>query len=410
MRNKLHILLFLAMLSLTARAGDAETYYRKGREHREANRPVAAMEAFIAATRVPSDEYSYKGRAYSNMATMCRIGEQHELAYTLYKQSAEQFTKARDTLAYAFALNNMAWEQAVTGHKDTAMALIRSALASCTNEEVKAKVNESKAAAYLYAGEYDSVLVITQIFPMESAYFAILRAQAYTFLNRYDSAVFYAHRVSEMTDNPRYLDDVYYILVHCDSTANADAIRALTATRTDLQRGLERNNAEWIEAILLAEQSLTTGNNPTKWGQLVIFTLLCIAVFALVAYLLLGRHRITDTSADPSVLSALEERCVMLRRSAQVRTDLQWYDYHLFSEACNTQLSGIVSKLERRGLSEREIRICVLVLIGFSYAEMADILYRAENGIGKDKYMIAKHLGIRAKDLKKRLQQIACES
>ena len=100
----------------------------------------------------------------------------------------------------------------------------------------------------------------------------------------------------------------------------------------------------------------------------------------------------------------------MLRRSAQVRTDLQWYDYHLFSEACNTQLSGIVSKLERRGLSEREIRICVLVMIGFSYAEMADILYRAENGIGKDKYMIAKHLGIRAKDLKKRLQQIACES
>lgn len=92
-----------------------------------------------------------------------------------------------------------------------------------------------------------------------------------------------------------------------------------------------------------------------------------------------------------------------------MRTDLQWYDYHLFSKACNTQLSGIVRKLEQRGLSEREIRICVLVLIGFSYAEMADILYRAENGIGKDKYMIAKHLGVRAKDLRNELQRIACD-
>lgn len=409
MRIKWYIVWLFLVVSIAAGATDAETYYRQGRELREANQPVAAMEAFIAATRVSSDEYSYKGRSFSNMATMCRMGERHALAYTLYEKSAEQFAKANDSLAYAYALNNMAWEQAVMGHKDTAMVLIKDALAACATEEVKEKIKESQIAAYLYAEEYDSVLTATQIYPMESAYFAILRAQAFTFLEQKDSAVFYAQQVLEMTDNPRYLDDVYYILVHCDSAANADAIRALASTRSDLQQTLERNNAEWIEAMLLAEKSLIPTKSPMKWGQLIVFTLLCLAVFALVAYLLLGLHKTAESAVDPLALNALEERCVLLRRSAQVRTDLQWYDYHLFSKACNTQLSGIVRKLEQRGLSEREIRICVLVLIGFSYAEMADILYRAENGIGKDKYMIAKHLGVRAKDLRNELQRIACD-
>jgi DNA-binding CsgD family transcriptional regulator len=58
-------------------------------------------------------------------------------------------------------------------------------------------------------------------------------------------------------------------------------------------------------------------------------------------------------------------------------------------------------------LAEREVRICVLVMIGLSYAEIAEILYRAESGIGKDKYTIAKRLGVRVKDLQNTLRAIA---
>ena len=70
---------------------------------------------------------------------------------------------------------------------------------------------------------------------------------------------------------------------------------------------------------------------------------------------------------------------------------------------------GIADKLDRRGLTEREIRICVLVLIGLSYTEIAAVLYRAESGIGKDKYLIAKRLGVRTKDLQHTLREIAEE-
>lgn len=379
------------------------------------------MQAFLSAVRVPSDEFAVKGRAYSNMATMCRIGEQHELAFDLYRQSLNQFVAAKDTLAQAFALNNMAWEKAVLADKQTAFQLLDSALALSSSEAVQTKVLESRAAACLYAAEYDSVLFYTVPIsahastPMpafdssstsaldsaqtSSPYFAILRAQAYTFMNNKDSALFYARQVLAETDNPRYLDDAYYILTHCDSTAAADDIRDLASARTDLQRSLERNDPEWIEAMLLARQALEPYSPPLK--PQTIFALIASAILLLLAFAawlnLRSRRR----------ENALDAQCRLLRQSPDIRSELQWNDYRQFSALCNKLLSGIVSKLEQRGLPERDIRICVLVLIGFSYAEMAQILFRAENGIGKDKYLIAKRLGVSAKQLQDTLRSIA---
>lgn len=381
---------------------EASVLYQKGRQLREADQPVEAMKAFIAATRVPSDEYMYKGRSFSNMATMCRIGERHDLAYTLYEHSAELFLLAQDTLAYAFALNNMAWEQAVTGNKASVLALVDSAVRICPDEWLFAKVRETQAAACLYAGEYDSVLHYTRNVPVESVYFDMLRAQAYTFMEEYDSAIYYAQRVVEQTDNPRYLDDAYYILTQCDSTANADDIRALAATRTDIQRSLERNNTDWIEAMRLAEEALQTQKSPMKWTfpALVAGIVLVCCILAYAGILVFRRKR-ADT---------LEQQCRRLKHSKNLRAELQLQDYARFSDVCNKRLSGIVEKLSLRDMTEREIRICVLVLIGLSYAEIAEILFRAESGIGKDKYTIAKKLGVSVKDLQTTLRQIANES
>lgn len=375
----------------------AESYYRLGRELREADEPVAAMEAFMAATRVHSREYSFKARSWSNMATMCRMGERHDLAYQLYEQSLEQFALADDTIAQAYALNNMAWEQAVLGNKSAATSLIDAALALCSDTAVQHKVTESRAAACLYAGEYDSVFCYTRYSPSPSPYFDILQAQAYAYLGNNDSALYYAKRVVTQTDNPRYLDNVYYILTYCDSTAQADEVRALAATRADVLMDLERNRADWIEAMLLAENALQP--KPQTRKPLIITILVILLVLTAGIAVIVYRRKQTNS---------LEQQCRHLRNSTYLREELQWNSYPQFRAACDEKLSSIVTKLEQRGLSEREIRICVLVLIGLSYAQMADVLIRAESGIGKDKYMVAKRLGVSVKDLQTTLIQIAC--
>ena len=368
---------------------------------RESGRPIEAVEAFISATRCNTREYAIQGRAYSNMATMCRMGERHELAYDLYEQSACLFFKAADTTAYAFALNNMAWEQAVTGHKEAAMQLTDSALGLCSDDAVRLKILESRAAACLYVEEYDSVLYYTQQKPLNSVYFDMLRAQAFTFICNNDSAVYYAERVVQKTDNPRYLDDAYYILTHCDSTAIADDIRFLAATRSDIQQKLERNNPDWIIAMQMAEQALQDSRAPKHhvgwiWGAITGI----IMLGSILAWWFWYRRK---------RINSIEQQCRKLKKSTNLREDLHLNNYAQFCAICNANLNGIADKLEQKGLSEREIRISVLILIGFTYAEIAEILFRAESGIGKDKYIIAKRLGVSVKELHKTLQTITCD-
>lgn len=400
MTKTYQIVFFLLLLAacVSCASPSAETRYAQGRQFLEAGEPVKAMRAFIAATQVPSEEFVFKGRSYSNMATMCRKGERHDLAYALYDKSLEQFTLADDSLRQAFALNNMAWEKAVLSDKKSALELIDSALLLSLDSVLLTKVLESRAAAHLYASEYDSVLLCTADRSAPSVYINMVRAQAFAFLAENDSAVVYARSVLQQTNNPRYLDDVYYILTQCDSTVVIDDLRQLSSLRTDVQRALERNQPEWIEAMLIAQQSLKPRNQNARYFTLgLIALLLCFGVSWGIVLLLRRRSR----------ANSIEQQCLELSKAPDIKTELFWNDYPLFRNACNARFSGIVDKLEQRGLSEREIRIAVLVLIGFSYAEMAEILFRAENGIGKDKYTIAKRLGISAKELRETLLSIA---
>ena len=359
--------------------------YEQGKALREAGEPVAAMQSFIKAEHSARSAYHLKGRVYSNVANMCRQAERHELAYDIYGLSTEQFRLANDSLAVAYALNNMAWEQAVMGHKDTALWLVDSALATYPNEAVQTKVMESRAAACLYAAEYDSAIYwVRQI--ADTLYSEMLLAQAFALSDRCDSALVYAFRVTDRTDNPRYLDDTYYIIAHCDSTAQRSEVLAIAEQRADVQRELERYKTEMAQAVMIWQQSREK-HLPCPW----CLVLLVLVVSGLIVWFVF-RWRRFSKRRQIARLSA------QLMQSKNPKDDIPW------------DLYDLPSKLQERGLTEREIRIATLVLFGFSYAQMADILNRAENGIGKDKYLIAKKLGVSVKDLQTTLCVIACRS
>ena len=362
---------------------------------------VQAMERFIAASKSGTDNYCLLGRVYSNMANMCRQAERHELAYAVYVLSAEQFAKANDSLAYAYALNNMAWEQAVQGEKSVALMFVDSSLRVCPCREVADKVIETRAAASLYTGEYDSTLYFTE--RMNSLYGRILRAQAFCLSGQCDSALGYAQQVILETDNPRYLDDAYYIITHCDSMAEVSDILGATSARSDVQREIEQNKTQMAHAILVMEQGLQKNSHPLMWTVFALVALLCIAVIAVFYRFSTKKHSRSDREKE------LMRTCLVLMQSDNLKQELHLNNYAVFYTTCNERMYNFANKLQQRGLSEREVRICVMVLIGLSYAQIADILNRAQNGIGKDKYVIAQKLGVTVRQLQKVLIKIACE-
>ena len=127
------------------------TLYQNGKALREEGKQVEAMQCFIEAAHSGTDDEALLGRVYSNMANMCRQANDHETAYEVYEMSAAHFRKTGDTLTYAYALNNMAWELAAAGKKEEALRLVDSALSlqmsAVRLQTLQAKVIETKAAA-----------------------------------------------------------------------------------------------------------------------------------------------------------------------------------------------------------------------------------------------------------------------
>ena len=358
--------------------------YEQGKALREAGEPVKAMQSFITAEQNVKNNHGLHGRIYSNMANMCRQAERHEMAYDIYTLSTEQFALSQDTLAVAYALNNMAWEQAVMGHKDTAFALIDSALSVYPAPAVQSKVKESLAAAYLYADEYDSALLYAREVT-DTLYASMLLAQAHAFSGQCDSALLYAKRVAVQTTNPRYLDNTYYILTHCDSTAGWADVVALSEKRNDVQRDIEHYKSEMAQAVLLLQQSQE--KQPFPWCRLLI-ALGVLAAVSITVYQWLRTNKRRQ----------IKRVAAHLQQCKDPKSEIPW------------NLCDLPAKLHEHGLTERETRIATLVLLGFSYAQIADILNRAESGIGKDKYLIAKKLGVSVKDLQTTLYTIACRN
>ena len=373
----------------------ALAYYEEGKALRKSGKPIEAMQVFLRASHSGTHDEALLGRVYSNMANMCRLANAHATAYTVYGSSAEHFASSSDSLAYAYALNNMAWELAVQGEKARALELVEQALSIHLLPDdillIEEKVRESRAAACLFAQEYDSVLIHTT--PPTNDYLRMVRAQAYSYLQMDDSATHYAQLLLPRVTNPFYLDDIYYILTHNDSSADSDSLRALSSARADVQNAIKERHGQLTQAVQLLEEDMRRSGE--LWSSPWIAWLVCI-IGALFIYILIvvWRRLHTQTVQTERQHEALTHCIALLRESKNLREELAWNDYTQFCLQTNKLFNGLASRLHTMGLNEQDIRLCVLVLLGLSHKEIADMLNCSHKSIGKFKDLTAKKLGI----------------
>ena len=385
---------------------NALSLYQQGRALREEGKQVEAMQSFIEATHSGTDDEALLGRVYSNMANMCRQANEHQRAFEVYALSAGHFQKAGDTLAFAYALNNMAWEQAALGHKDIAMTLIDSAVHIYPRPPLTDKIIETKAAACFFRQEYDSVLVYTT--PPANDYLLTLRAQAFSFLQMDDSASYYAQVLLPRTTNLFALDDLYYILTHNDSTANKERIRALSSERADVQNAIKERHGELTKAVEILQQDLNSEKHSSLWIVALIFALgigLCIwgAIIRKKQ-----RHLQSEKSQfEQTRLFELEQNVRHLQETKDLRQELAWDDFPSFCTQTDRIFNAFTGKLSAQGLNEQDIRICVLVLIGLSHKQIAEMLNCSPKSIGKLKDLTAHKLGVSGGQLQDKLQKTA---
>ena len=409
----------------------AHSCYHYGRLLLKKDNQVEAMQAFLAATHSRTRDYHILGRVYSNMGEICHLAGEYNLSYDMFEKSAEMYLRNGDTLLYYYDLNNMAFELAEQGKKDSTLYLIREIEDKCTDGEVLNKAIETKAEAFFQFGQFDSALYYANVLCAEN-YFNIIglliKAQSYSFLHEYDSATYYANIVISCSSSLFDIHNALYILTNDDYTKDNTSIRETAAKRSDVQKLIEIQHGKLSQATQLLEIDLNRKPNYVKitflvLGVIGISLFLCLALIRLnhkhkqinekINYQLAQEKNLQLRATDyyKKQIVDLENNCEALRKSKNLKKELGWDDYNSMCSVVNLRMNGMVNKLTSiPNITSNDIRLCILVLLDISYSDIADMLNLSPKSIAKLKSITAHKLNTTMKDLRTTLIEIVCKS
>ena len=399
----------------------AHACYHYGKLLRAKEDPVSAMQCFINATHSGTKDYHILGRVYSNMGDICHLAGEYPLSYDIFERSADMFLRNGDTLLYYYGLNNMAFELAEQGKKEETFYLINKITTACSNPDVHEFTKLAASVLYDHVGQYDSVLLLSgnpQICKHASG--LILRARAFEHVDELDSALFYAKIVLGMptaSNQDKY--NALYMVLNYDSTLQNEELIALSAQRSDIETDvLIPLHNQWAVAIQLLQEDL---NRKTDWRWLYSFVAIvlfgCSFIILYYIWRKRGQHQqiirdIKEKERTITNLSLLQENqhrqliediegaCSLIRQNEDIRTELSWNNYGQMCAVVNRRLYGIADRLQSISLSEKEVRLCILVLLQADTKQMVDMIPYAHSGLGKFKYTTARKLGTTTANLR----------
>ena len=403
----------------------AHACYHYGRLLRAQDDPVSAMQVFIDATHSRTRDYHILGRVYSNMGDIAHLAGEVPLAYEMYKLSGDNYLHGGDTLLYYYDLNNMAFEKAMLTEKDESLDLLNSITQNYSDSYLLLKTWETKAVVYKRVAQYDSAMYcanqLAQSDDLEPSMILII-AQAYDDLGQKDSALLYAQKI--MThDFANYQDkfNALYIVRHCDSTLCIEDVDSLYSQREDIRYyEYEPQRKKLLQAVQLLEQDL---NRQTDlwWLYSIIITLFLVGtVLGIYVFRKRKKHQLLAQKVDELATSysdmqskritQIEQNCAIIRASKNLSQELCWKDYEQMCSIVDKHFYFLSTKLtQKQLLNETEIRLCILVLLDMSRAQIADTLPYSLNSVGKLKDQTAKKLGTTGKNLRNFLENMAIE-
>ena len=237
----------------------------------------------------------------------------------------------------------------------------------------------------------------------------MLRAQAYSYLQQDDSATYYAQLLLPRTTDPFYLDDLYYILAHNDTSASKEDVLLVTSERVDVQQIIEARHGKLTQAVLLMEMDERGSHGPWIMTAYLLAVLISIglSVWAIIIH---RRH--THLHHELTQQEALrqherERNIRLLVEVPDIRKELPWDDYPALCRQIDKRFHGLADRLQAEGMNEQDVRLSLLVLLGMSHREMADILNCSPKSIGKLKDVTAHKLGVSGGQLQQKLHSFA---
>ena len=365
-----------------------------------------ATDFYIKADRMKTKDWVLRGRINSCMGYLCKQDSCFTEALEFYLRASCAFKEAGDEWYYAHNLLNVA-ECHISLHKyDKADSLLTIAETFDIDSAYYARMVETRGLYFFERQEYDSALTYLLSIenhprPIEAKCYSYqMIMQVYNLLNELGTAIEYARYIIKNSNNPNYRSNAYYHLInYAKFNDDLELISLCSSAREDEDRIL-RQSAELHAQATIKLRTYLDETNYTNIIILIIASLLGLLGigiwFTYKRYCCILRKYAKDKQ---------DRRNMLTRRiydhSVYFASNKIWQDYKKLRELANSHFDNMFYRLEDMcDLSEREIKICLMVVLEYSNKQMAEILFVQPNTISKAKNKIAKQLNTSSSELR----------
>jgi DNA-binding CsgD family transcriptional regulator len=161
-----------------------------------------------------------------------------------------------------------------------------------------------------------------------------------------------------------------------------------------VQKDLESRHGELTRAVQIFEEELNRRTHP--WLMIAYLFALLVSIGLSIWALMIHRrhcklhHALSEQERQRR--NETERNIRHLTETGDLRAELKWDNYPALCRVIDRQFHGLADQLQAQGLNEQDIRLCVLVLLGLSHKEIADLLNCSPKSIGKLKDLTARKL------------------
>lgn len=421
-----------------------DSLYRQGRYFLDVHCYDSALVCFAKAEEAFDEHTSvrYKGKIYANLASLHKDAGVFDVSLDYAKKSLHAYESLSDTACVLLSWMDIADVYVKMGGEDMyryAQKCYDNALSyfgGYCNDSIKGRIYQEKGVKYVHDNKLDSGLYYLKkslTYPAQGNGYSIRNlyvAVAYQKKGDLDSAKHYVDETLRCPNGIRQRSGCYNLLWSIareekDTLAMSRYSSKLVAYKDSILR-LENQAAR--EVVKLNNSSHETMKRMYLrsyflWGAIFVGVLLC--AFVLLDY----ERRRQSQRAEERLTQTVDSLQAKLDEDQNRKSyDRKAIEEHLLSLKHSVVESGIMQSIHLRSvnresshryfyalmdkmclsfpvLTERELQICMLVLMQMNNEEMSKILFLSPNSIGKTKQRVAQRLGTSAGQLREFLLQ-----
>ena len=390
-----------------AREELVEAYYLMGRNMDDYYHDFStAADYYIEADRLNTKDPILRGRINSCMGFLCKQDSCFKEALEFYERANEAFYESGDARRYAIGLLSVAEQHINLKEYARADSILQIADNYDIDSAYYAMLLETKGIYFFGLQQYDSALTYLLSIenyprPIEAKCYSYqMIMQVYNLLNELGTAIEYARYIIKNSNNPNYRSNAYYHLInYAKFNDDLELISLCSCAREDEDRILRQSAELHAQATI----KLRTYLDETNYTNIII-----LIITSLLGLLGIG------------IWFTYKSHCCILRKYAKDKQDRRnmltrriydhsvyfasnkiWQDYKKLRELANSHFDNMFYRLEDMcDLSEREIKICLMVVLEYSNKQMAEILFVQPNTISKAKNKIAKQFNTSSSELR----------